>query len=192
MFVDKKTKKNILLLRSKKESGWLKRRLLENNCSVRCQPVIDTRCLYDHASLQNLAEKINKTQAIAFTSKNAVRYFCQVLKKSKINLEALAEVPHWYAVGASTANYCQKVFARQAVVEYPKNAHGSSTLAEHIVKSISPVNILLPSVAGKENVLCHILRENGFSCQELSIYETVMLNETKVDSLGNLDAVVFF
>ena len=124
--------------------------------------------------------------AVIFTSRNAVDYFFQLARQSRIDIPLDMK---YFCISEQTANYLQKyIMIRKRKIFTGKRT--ANDLLE-VIEKHKKENFIFPCSDIRKNDIPDFLDKNGYSWSEAIIYRTVAADLSDLDQVS-YDIIAFF
>lgn len=180
---------NIILTRAVEQAGADIEVLKNYGADVILYPTIKTVLCRDVTALVTAINKIRDFDYLIFTSVNTVKFFFEVIGKIE---KSVPEEVKLIAVGDKTAEALRERGYTGVLIPDEFTAEGVIKLLE---TQIDGKNVLLPQSAIARKILREKLAEYGAAVTVISLYETVMPDDTEViesrEKLRNIKSGLF-
>jgi uroporphyrinogen III methyltransferase / synthase len=186
--------KRVVVTRATEQAHELAHSLEALGAEVILLPTVSFAAVEDSEALDAEVQRLAEFDWILFTSRNAVRFFCQRINELGLRVSALQTPrPLVAAVGPATAMAATSEGFRVDTV--PKN-HSGEALAQELWGAIGDRKILLPRSDRADDRLPNALREAGANVTEIVAYRTAAPDSLDPQILkrirdAEVDAVVF-
>jgi uroporphyrinogen III methyltransferase / synthase len=162
--------KRVVVTRATEQAHELAHSLEALGAEVILLPTVSFAAVEDSEALDAEVQRLAEFDWILFTSRNAVRFFCQRVNELGLNVSALqTPQPLVAAVGPTTAMAAKSEGFRVDTV--PKN-HSGEALVQELRGAIGDRKILLPRSDRADDRLPNALREAGAKVTEIIAYRT--------------------
>jgi uroporphyrinogen III methyltransferase/synthase len=174
----------IVVTRPEEQADRLAEPLREAGAKALVHPTIRIESLQE--GRQDLREEFNQIRErdwLVFTSRNAVKFFFNVLEDSEYDLRILGPL-NVACIGPGTAERLQKYGLTADLVPEKHRAEG---LAEELLPELVPESeVLLPRSADARAFLASELENAGHDVREIPIYHTTPTDEQTREKLRTL------
>jgi uroporphyrinogen III methyltransferase/synthase len=186
--------KRVVVTRATEQAHELARSLEALGAEVVLLPTVSFAAVENSQALEAAIRSLTEFDWILFTSQNAVRFFCQRIRETNLQVAGLQKPrPMVAAVGIATAAAAAEEGFRVDTV--PKN-HSGEALAQELWGAIGDRKILLPRSNRADDRLPKALREAGANVTEIVAYRTAAPDSLDPKILKSIcdaevDAIVF-
>jgi uroporphyrinogen III methyltransferase/synthase len=186
--------KRVVVTRATEQAHELAHSLEALGADVLLLPTVSFAAVEDPQALDAELRRLAEFDWILFTSRNAVRFFCQRINELGLRVSALqAPRPLVAAIGPATAIAAKSEGFRVDTV--PKS-HSGEALARELWGAIGDRRVLLPRSDRADDRLPNALREAGAKVTEIVAYRTAAPDSLDPQILkrirdAEVDAIVF-
>lgn len=180
--------KRVLITRSRKQSGRLRKLLEAQGAEVLEVPMIETRPVVDEKTLGEVLTSIASYEWIVFTSPNGAERFFDLFKRAFPDIRAIGGA-RFAAIGESTAAVIR---AQNLEVDLIPEKAVAEHFAEALVGTQSLPHAMVLVVTGNRNrdILVEKLEKDGEAIVDtLQVYETIQPELSETPDLQRLQTV---
>ena len=152
------------------------------------QPMIKIVSLDDYTEVEKEIKRIDKYHWIIFTSRYGVKYFFDILAKSK-ELRAKSKELKICAIGRATANELKGYGAKASCIPQKESSQG---IVETLKKfNLKGKNILIPRSNLSSDCLPCSLRKMGAYVKAIPVYRNILPLKFKKVNINEVDEIIF-